>query len=79
MLGLLNRHEFAEFGGFRNLSLSNGLGVRFEDTEHFVCDVRIAAQESAPAGLLQDSLNGGPHLLQLMTRASQARRRRGRV
>ena len=75
MLGFLNRDELAEFGGLRDLAFPNGFRVRFEDAEHFVGHVRIAA-EQAGASLLEDARHQRLHLLQLLARARQRRRRR---
>src|SRR2546425_4150206 len=72
MFRFLNGDQFAELVGFRDLAFANGLGVRFEDAQHFVGDVGIAAQDARPR-LVDDTLHERPHRLQLMLCALQDR------
>jgi hypothetical protein len=72
MFRFLDGDELAELVRLGNLPLANGLGVRFEDAQYFVDDVRITTQEARP-GLVDDTLHERPQLLQPILCALQQR------
>jgi hypothetical protein len=76
MLGLLNRHEFAEFSRPGDLALPNGLGMWLKDAEDFIGHVGIAP-EHACASLVENPVHQRVHGLELLARLGQDRCDRG--